>query len=150
MILYCTFQDKLKTNEKSDAENDHATKLKESETDKSEENSENAPLTEKKTDDSNQLSFGNLIAKQKKAGWTCDTCMVQNESSSEKCTCCETPNPSNSKPKEIIAEKVRLAFNAVVILFYTCIYLARFTNGHRRLWQFHGATEKSFSRKMDM
>ena len=44
--------------------------------------------------------FGDLLAKQKAAAaskWTCDICMVSNDTSALKCLACESPNPNAPK-----------------------------------------------------
>ena len=35
------------------------------------------------------------------SGWSCPTCMVQNEDKHDKCPCCETPNPSAPASKSL-------------------------------------------------
>lgn len=41
--------------------------------------------------------FKNLAAQQKKTQWECDSCMTKNDSSKDKCACCEALKPG-SKP----------------------------------------------------
>ena len=53
--------------------------------------------------------FGDLIAKQKTASWSCDICMTSNAIDAAKCLACEEPNPSAPK-KEKNQEQPKFSF----------------------------------------
>jgi len=70
------------------------------------------PAEDKKEDKAPELKVDNdLMAKFKPKGWSCDVCMVSNDSSKDKCVACETPKPG-SKPAAaaLPAEKPVMSF----------------------------------------